>query len=95
MHQDPNEAPTNLNRPTRDDLEMYYRDEYESQVLRLCSEVSDQTGLKYPASRAEALRSLCGEGEMPPKTWRPKTDGERAVFAEFGIPIPPLPELPR
>ena len=93
MHEDPNEAPTNLNRRTREDLEMFYRDEYESRVLRLCSAVSDRTGLKYPDTRAEALRSMCGEGDMPPSTWRPKTEGERAVFKEFGLELPPLPEV--
>lgn len=95
MHEDPNEAPTSQRVRTKADLDMYARDMYESRLMRMAPHIFRATGVEWPESRAEALRSLCGEGELPPPTWRPASEAEEAVLQEFGLPIPPLPEIPR
>jgi hypothetical protein len=100
MHPDPNEAPTSMNVRTRADLDMWDRDCYENRLMNRCANLQIAEGerawhdrsLQYPYNRGRALRELLLEGDLPPRTWRPQSDGEWPVIeelsAKLGLNIP-------
>jgi hypothetical protein len=92
MHPDPNEGPTYQAVRTQADLDMFARDLYEGRVINFADmAIRENPGMQYREARPHGLRALFGEGEFPPPTWRPMTDGERDVYREFGRePPPPL-----
>lgn len=92
MHPDPNEAPTSMNVRTRADLDLWDRDRYESRLMNRCTELQVAEGerarhdrsLQYPYNRGRALRELLLEYDLPPRMWRPQSEGEWAVVDELG-----------
>lgn len=100
MHPDPNEAPTSMPVRTRADLDMWDRDRYESRLMNRATVLAVAEGerahhdrsLQYPYNRGRALRELLLEGDLPPRTWRPQTEGEWPVIEELseklGLNIP-------
>jgi len=90
MHPDPNEGPTYQRVRTQADLDMFQRDLYEGRVMHRASEVCSETpGRQYHDARPEAFRRMLAEGDLPPTTWKPMTQGEWDVAKAFGLDIKP------